>query len=262
VIYQTGAYGDGLTELFEQRFVAQGGASVERHPFADGQFAGIVATVAEGLSAGDADEVLFLSSDIADYVGFLTAAVATDDLTAAYTADDVGVFLADAAYNATLLAETVDGSAVLYPKIRGTRPAPAVGVLFNAFAAAYATEYDEDPLSSGFTPHSYDAAWLVAYGVAWAQLVEGGITGTNIARGLRRISGGEPVDIEPGSWNLVIDRFGAQMPIDVQGASGPLDYDPDTEETTAPVEVWAIESDPDAEHGWSFVELERVDPSG
>ena len=28
--------------------------------------------------------------------------------------------------------------------------------------------------------------------------------------------------------------------IDVRGASGELDYDPVTEETTAPVEVWGI----------------------
>src|SRR6185503_2125345 len=101
------------------------------------------------------------------------AAVATDDLVAAYTSDGVGVFLADAAYNTTLIGETFERSAALYAKVRGTRPAPAQGVLFNTFAAAYSAEYDEDANSSGFTPHSYDAAWLVVYGVAWAKLVEG-----------------------------------------------------------------------------------------
>lgn len=260
VIQQAGAYGDGLTALFEERFLAQGGIAVEKNPFTDGQFGTIVANVAESLVAGDAQEVLFLSSDVADYVAFLGAAMATDQLTAAYTDPDVGVFLADAAYNITLIAETVDGSAELYPRIRGTRPAPAEGVLFNAFAAAYAAEYSEDAVSSGFTPHSYDAAWLVAYGIAWAHYVEGDIDGIGIARGLRRISGGEPIDIAPMSWRTVLDRFAMEMPIDVQGASGPLDYDPDTEETSAPIELWAIEADASAEHGWAFVELDRIEP--
>lgn len=260
VILQSGAYGDGLTDLFEERFLALGGIEVERNPFSEGQFGTIVATVAEKLAAGDAQEVLFLSSDIADYIAFLGAAVATDQLIAAYTDPDVGVFLADAAYNTTLISDTFEGSAVLYPRIRGTRPAPAEGVLFNAFAAAYAAEFSEDAVSSGFTPHSYDAAWLVAYGIAWAHLVEGDIDGVGIARGLRRISGGEPIDLAPASWPVVVDRFRMEMPIDVQGASGPLDYDPDTEETVAPIELWAIEADAGAEHGWAFQALDRIDP--
>jgi branched-chain amino acid transport system substrate-binding protein len=260
VIHQTGAYGDGLTELFEARFIALGGVAVQKNPFTDGQFGTIVATVAESLAAGDAQEVLFLSSDVADYVAFLGAAVATDQLSAAYTDPGVGVFLADAAYNTTLIAETFDGSTMLYPRIRGTRPAPAEGVLFNAFAAAYAAEFSADAVGSGFTPHSYDAAWLVAYGVAWADLVEGRIDGTGIAKGLRRISGGERVEIQPMSWGVVVDRFSAAMPIDVEGASGPLDYDTDTEETAAPIELWAIEPDSGAEHGWGFVALDRIDP--
>ncbi|HET6584419.1 MAG TPA: ABC transporter substrate-binding protein [Nannocystaceae bacterium] len=260
VIYQAGPYGDGLTRLFETRFTALGGGPLDKHTFENGQFSPIVAKVAESLTAGDVDEVLFLSSDIMDYVAFLHAAVATDELLAAYTGDGVGIFLADAAYNTTLIASTWERSAELYPRVRGTRPAPAEGVLFNTFAAAYSAEYDEDANSSGFTPHSYDAAWLVAYGVAWAKLVEGEIDGVGIARGLRRITGGDPVEIEPTSWPVVLDRFAHETPIDVEGASGPLDYNPDTEETSAPIELWSIAQDPEADYGWTFDALARIDP--
>jgi branched-chain amino acid transport system substrate-binding protein len=169
--------------------------------------------------------------------------------------------LADAAYNTTLIGQSVAESSLLFPKIRGTRPAPAQGVLFNAFAAAYAGEYDDDAVSSGFTPHSYDGAWLVAYGIAWSHLVEGDITGIGIARGLRRVSGGSAVDILPTSWSVVTDSFAVEGGIDVEGASGPLDYDPDTEETSAPIELWSIEIDAGSEYGWSFVALDRIDPS-
>jgi len=261
VIYQTGSYGDGLSALFEDRFVALGGTEVQRHPFTDGQFGTIVADVGERLGADEVHEVLFLSSDIADYIDFLLGVASTDDLLASYTADGVGVFLADAAYNTMLLEATAATADMVYPHIRGTRPAPADGVYFNAFAAAYAAEFAIDAEGSGFTPHSYDAAWLVAYGSAWSLLTEGSVSGTGIARGLRKVSGGESVAIQPPSWGVVLERFATGTPIDVEGASGPLDYDPDTEETSAPIELWSIVADPEATSGWGFVALERIDPT-
>ncbi|MFO0633862.1 MAG: hypothetical protein U0168_13515 [Nannocystaceae bacterium] len=260
VAYQRGAYGEGLASLFEARFVAGGGGTVERQPFESGQFAAIVAHVGDQLASGGIDEVLFVSSDIADYVGFLVAATATDDLAAAYTTAGTGIFLADAAYNEMLLAQGAAGAAALFAQIRGTRPAPAEGTLFNTFAAAYSAAQYGDADASGFTPHAYDAAWLVLYGLARAQFDEPAISGTGIARGLRRISAGDPVDIVATSWPAVVEHFRGGQSIDVTGASGPLDYDPDTEETTAPIQLWAIEADAMAPSGFGFVELARIDP--
>lgn len=262
VLFQEGAYGEGLSTLFEAGFLAAGGGLVDRQAFASGQFATQVATVGDALAAGELDEVLFISSDIADSVGFLVAASATDDLLAAYGAPTVGIFMTDAAFNVMLIDETFDRAATLFPRIRGTRPAPAEGVLFNAFAAAYAAEYDANADSSGFASHAYDAAWLVLYGIARASLAEPAIDGIGIARGLRSMSEGPPLDILPTSWPTAVELLGTGGSIDVRGASGPLDYDPDTEETTAPISVWAIEPDDGAPSGWGFVELERVEPSG
>lgn len=261
-LYQSGAYGEGLVALLESELIAAGGQTVQRLPFESGQFATMVATVAESLSTGEVDEVLFVSSDIADYIDFLEAASATDELVAAYTAEGVGIFLADAAFSDMLLAETVDGAAALYPKIRGTRPASAQGVLFNAFAAAYSAEFGADADSSGFTPHAYDAAWLVLYGIARATFDEPEIDGIGIARGLRSVSSGDAIDILPTSWSNVVEHFRGGQSINVAGASGRLDYDPDTEETTAPISLWAITTDPSSPVGWAFVELERIDPGG
>lgn len=261
-LYQTGAYGEGLVALLESELLANGGQSVQRLPFDSGQFATMVATVGESLANGEVDEVLFVSSDIADYIDFLDAASSTDELVAAYTADDVGIFFADAAFSDMLLTQAGDGAAALYPKIRGTRPASAQGVLFNAFAAAYAAEFGADADSSGFTPHAYDAAWLVLYGIAHATFEQAELGGTGIARGLRRVSAGEPIDILPTSWSNVVEQFRGGKSIDVAGASGPLDYSPDTEETTAPISLWAIAIDASSPTGWAFVELERIDPAG
>ncbi|MBM4367534.1 MAG: hypothetical protein FJ102_15080, partial [Deltaproteobacteria bacterium] len=43
--------------------------------------------------------------------------------------------------------------------------------------------------------------------------------------------------------------------VNVQGASGALDYDPVTEETTGPIDVWVIAAD-----GESFEVAETIEP--
>jgi branched-chain amino acid transport system substrate-binding protein len=259
VIHQTGAYGDGLKSLFVERFGEQGGGNVDEYPFTEG-FAEAVADVADGLAAGDYDEVMFVSSDIEDYIAFFASATATDSLEAAFSAEGVGIFLADAAFSAQLLEATVADSEVLFAKVRGTRPAPAEGALFNAFAAAYAAEFSADATSSAYTPHAYDAAWLVIYGSAWSRFNEGEVTGLGIARGLRRVSSGTAIEIQPTSWSTVVDAFRMGQSVNVEGASGPLDYDPQTEETAAPISLWVIVADPDTVSGYDFEEIDRTQP--
>ena len=71
------------------------------------------------------------------------------------------------------------------------------------------------------------------------------ITGVGIAQGLRRVSNGIEVEIRANSWNDVKARFAEAQPVDVVGASGELDYDPDTEETTTPIEIWSVNDEGD-----------------
>jgi branched-chain amino acid transport system substrate-binding protein len=260
VIYQTGAYGDGLRELFVERFVEGGGEEPELFPFSDGDFSTGLAEVADAIAAGEVDEVLFVSSDIADYVAFFTAAIATDELVAAFDSPDVGIFLADAAFASALLEEVPTQAHALFDTVRGTRPAPAMGALFNAFAAAYAAEFSADPASSAFNPHAYDAGWLVAYGAAWSHLNEGGISGLGIARGLRKVSSGPTIEIQPADWPALVERFRTGEGVDVEGASGPLDYDPADEETVAPIELWQIVAAPETVSGFDFSAIARIDP--
>lgn len=268
VIFQQGAYGDALANLFVQRFTEGGGAAADQYPFAAGaDFATTVAVVAEQIGMGNVDEVLFVSSDIADYITFFTAATATPDLEEQYAvnlganlAEEGGIFLADAAFSSMLLDATVGTSAVLFPKVRGSRPAPAEGVLFNSFAAAYTSTFNEDSTGSAYTPHAYDATWLVIYGSAWANFREDEITGKGIARGLRKVSSGASVDILPASWSTVVDSFRSGSSIDVQGASGTLDFDPVTEETSAPIETWRIVVNAEEASGYGFERISIVDP--
>ena len=129
--------------------------------------------------------------------------------------------------------------------IHGTAPARELNGVYNVFADNFnkgAGTADSTP----FTSYAYDAAWLVIYGSAWAHYNEAAIDGLGIARGLRRISekrdGTTQVDVGRSSWNSVRAEFEAAQPIDVQGASGALDYDPNTGETSAPIEYWCVTS--------------------
>ncbi len=267
VIFQQGAYGDALANLFVQRFTDGGGESAQQYPFEAGSdFATTVAVVADEIGMGNVEEVLFVSSDITDYITFFVSATATPDLEEQYAVNlgasvgEGGIFLADAAFSSMLLDATVGTSSVLFSKVRGSRPAPAEGVLFNSFAAAYTSTFNEDSTGSAFTPHSYDAAWLVIYGTAWANFQEDAIGGLGVARGLRKVSSGGPVDILPASWTTVVDSFRSGASIDVQGASGILDFDPSTEETSAPIETWRIVANPDEVSGFGFERIEIVNP--
>ena len=127
-----------------------------------------------------------------------------------------------------------------WPQIRGTRPELPSGPVFEVFRSRYQVEFMQDPEAFSFTANAYDASWLVLYGIAWADQQEGATDGLNIARGLRRVSDGPAFDVTPSSFSPIVAAFGRGQSVDVQGASGDLDYDPATEETDGSFEVWTV----------------------
>jgi branched-chain amino acid transport system substrate-binding protein len=250
IISQQGSYGDALSALIVDGFTAQVGDQVEVFSYSNSP-GGAVSDAADS----GVDEVVFVSSDIEDYVDFLNAAVANGNLESTY--DGMGIFLTDGGFNEQLLGEDVDSQAeVLFDNIRGTRPAPAEGALFNTFSTVFAAEFGANPQSSGFTVHTYDAAWLVLYGLAWAHYNEGDEGGRSIARGLRHVSEGDSISIRLERWPDVIGAFERGDGIDVQGGSGDLDYDPKTEETTSAIQIWGIEETMPSEY--DFYEIDRI----
>ena len=80
----------------------------------------------------------------------------------------------------------------------------------------------------------------MVYGTAWSTYQNGDITGMGIAQGLRKVSSGQEVLVRPTSWSTVRASFDAGQSVDVVGASGTLDYDPITEETATPIDVWTV----------------------
>ena len=230
VVFEAGAYGDGLANGFAAAFQAQGGTVTLLRFDGDGQRSEAVTQA--GL--GNAEEVLFISSQKDDVIAFLNAATVAGF-------DDKSIFLTDGGANDDVLS---NADPMRFPQVRGTRPAPLdenADLVYANFLVSYSSGFGESAKPFSFTANAYDAAWLVGYGTTWAHFQEAGVvSGTNIARGLRRLSSGEAIDILPTSWNTVQNRFESGNGINVRGASGALDYDPVTEETVADIEVWRI----------------------
>lgn len=252
VIFQEGPYGAGLQEAFSANFEG-GSRSADLFQYAEGNASQRDTAVAD-VAYGDYEEVIFISSDKTDIVAFLLGAAASGR----FEAEDIGIMLSDAAYDEGIFDDASDADA-LFDQVRGTRPSTQLGQIYDAFAVAFAAYYGEDASSAGFTAYAYDAAWMVLYGTAWAEYNEGGeMTGTNIARGLRKLSKGDDVDVRATSWSTIRANFSEGRSVDIAGASGQLDFDSETCETSAPIEVWAVSYE--VGEGYVFSEIDTVFP--
>ncbi len=248
IVAQVGAYGEGLAEVFQGNWNSVGTSDLVTYTAV-----GDLGAAAAGFNSGDYDAVLVISSSTEEIGQFLNAASGLSGY------DDKAIFLPDGAFSSELIEVSEDLASDLYPNIRGTRPHEPSGLAYETFVASYLSVYNEDPTQLPFPAHSYDAGWLVIAGVAWSQFNEGGITGLGIARGMRQISSGAEFDTGPNDWNSVKAAFEDGQSVNLAGASGSLDYDPETGETAAPVDIWIIVDDGDG--GFELELLYCVDVS-
>ena len=236
LVTESGAYGEGLGTIVSASFQTLGGTVVAM-PYVNA--AGLNSSVLAA-KAADVDAMLFVSSQTDDVVAaIITANVAGWPM-------DRGIFVTDSAANTDFLTGTTDATA-LYPLIRGTRPAPASGPVFDAFTTRYASVFTgQDARSASFTAQSWDAAWMIFAGATWAKNADLPFETVPIARGLRRLSSGTSVDFGSGALGVLATAFATGGDVNVRGASGDLDYDPITEETVAPIQLWTVAGDASA----------------
>ncbi len=245
--YSLGFPGDVKTELV--RLVATS-ILVDAIPVKDYAF-----TVADSVSrnntfdsastdevAGMFDTILFLAINNADNAAFVSVANNGGN----FTSSDI--LLPDLFAHASFFTEV---NPSLRDRIKGVRPKrpdsshPAYSSYLSRFAARFVTPGSADAGQSN-APHGYDAAWMIAGGIAWAGYNEESITGTTIARGLRKMTApsvSEPTYFVNTGWAAMLSEFKQTKAINVDGASGTLDYDLVTEELEAIAEIWALCAD-------------------
>ena len=249
VIVEEGPYGTALGVVFAGHF-EQDGATVDQLTYESNNAASL-ATQLDSAASASVDAVLFISANKDDITEFLTS-VATSGF------GSKNIYLADGAKDKDIFEDIPGLEEAELERIFGTAPAPASGQVYENFKDEYVNKYGRPADQTPFTAYAYDAAWLVLYGTAWSHYNEGLLTGLGVARGLRMISSGSEVDIGPSQWNSLKAQFKEGQTVDVRGASGELDYDSETGETSAPIDVWGVEYDSDGRI--DFPTLETYDP--
>lgn len=128
---------------------------------------------------------------------------------------------------------------------RGTVPSTEnPGEAYTYFRQMYVNVYpNSDPATVGFLPNTFDAVMLIAIATDWA--ASEGITGTRIADGLGRLSATEhpPIALTPLRYNEITSALARGEMINVEGASGALDFDPTVGQAPGNIEVWTIRND-------------------
>ncbi|MCB9596047.1 MAG: ABC transporter substrate-binding protein [Sandaracinaceae bacterium] len=231
-------YAQSLSVILQESAI-EAGLRVDASPvFAD---RAAIERVASAALATTPDAVVFLSSHIDDAAAFLDAASALDGY------DGTRLYFPDAAANDDLFALATRGAG-RFGAVRATRPAAPSTIITSEFVSDYmAANGGEDPLQFSFTAQTYDATLLVMLGAAYAVGGSGELTAPRIARGITLLSSGATEHrLLSANVHSIIAALRSEHPdVDVVGASGPLDYDPATEELTrATYEVLEVRGDP------------------
>lgn len=239
VIYLNDTYGTALFNAFAAAFEAPGSnRNAQAFPFSsDGSGQSLTQVVAQVGTQVDFDEVLVVSSTPDDFVDFFNVTATNPSF------DGKGIFVTEAAASTDVLNSA---SATRFSQVRGSRPKPldrGTDTVYETFLAEYQVFFGEPVVDQVFTPNAYDAGWILAAGATWAAYrANNQITGVNMAKGLRKLSAGPVVEVSENGWPTLRSNFEQGRAVNIRGASGALDFDPGTEETASPMQIWSITS--------------------
>jgi len=113
----------------------------------------------------------------------------------------------------------------------------------------------KDPAAYAYTSNAYDAMYLLALGASYSLNTSNEVTGAKMAEALTRVSSGASgTQLTNSNFTYLTAELAAGRSVNVEGASGPLDFDANGE-ARSPVELWQVE-------GSSFVTVSsNVEPS-
>lgn len=246
ILYTDDPYGQGLSEVVATRL--NGVKTLDREQYPRG---GDASAAVSALNDFDPDLTIAIGFPD-DLVKILNQANTLPNLKASA---GHRWFFSDAAKDPALLSGLDDKSQV--EGALGSTPAQGAGPAYQSFASRFQTAYGTDPTAYSFTGHSYDAMYLLALGAAHAvgpSPYEGPVTGATIAEGLTHLSAGATFQLVPSDFTGASAALQAGGDIDVDGASGPLNFDPATGEAPSPIEIWRVS-------GTGFDTVGTVEPS-
>jgi ABC-type branched-subunit amino acid transport system substrate-binding protein len=243
IVYVDDAYGAPLQQGVKVALGALGSSmATSVHPFGDGtDFATLMAEVFD--QAAPPDAMLFIGVDGHQVVEAYQALVDSGHAPAIHAH-----FLADAAKDKTTLFDPTLPSAVrdIIRSAKGTAPFHSTAPHYDTFAVNLETEFGVDAEGFSFLAHSYDAAYLAAYGLVWADASDRALDGVGVAEGFARLEDGEVLPVGRATWPAAVTALTTGSPadrqLDIDGTSGPLDFDPATGNAPGPIEIWRPDS--------------------
>jgi branched-chain amino acid transport system substrate-binding protein len=112
------------------------------------------------------------------------------------------------------------------------------------FTTQYTQRYGVSPRSLSATANAFDAMMCLALAAYSAKVrPDDTLTGTMLAFGLARLyaPGATKLALIPTAFNAAALELDKGNPIDVEGTSGPLDFDDASGEAAGPIELWQIQ---------------------
>jgi ABC-type branched-subunit amino acid transport system substrate-binding protein len=162
-------------------------------------------------------------------------------LEAAWTADVRPLYVLIDSVKVPELLDLASKDDGLRRRVRGTGilPSPDSRAVYSAFRSEYMLEFEGSSATSGMGP-SYDAVFSMAYAIA--ALGDDPVTGPNIARNLRKLTGGDtPVRVgHPPDVTLAFQTLMDGERIDLIGTHSRLAWDDNGALVGGTLEMWCI----------------------
>lgn len=250
VINRNDAYGNGLASVVAARFCAPSGPGCTSQNFVNRLYSQNDLTPKQAEDQQKiVDELDKIDPDVIVLIGYMS-----DGLSLLNMAKGKGYpfVLTDGMRDAALFAGVSDGGGnLLVPglddddmlcQLVGTNPASPAGALYDAFVRSYEANFQLQPTT--FAAQAYDAAWVVALGLAGSfgagHKAPGG---REIAEGLSRLTAGEPIIpgfVTPGNFGRGVEILSGSgvSTVDFTGVSGNLDFDITLGEAPSGIEMW------------------------
>lgn len=239
IIYQDDAYGQSLERVLRDALgEVVASAAIDAQKLDLGAIDDSAADAVERAASSAPDAVVVLVGR-ADRALVVLDAAADEPAIAA-----LPFFLSDGAKDASVLLGSGDlGIASILADALGTAPAqPRDGSFFDALD----DEFGIDASQFGFVAHAYDAAYVAGLGLARAARPGARLDGLAVVDGFARLSSGQAVALGPSTFSAGVAALQEEDgSIDVEGESGPLDFDADTGDAPGPIEVWRVNPDGD-----------------
>jgi ABC-type branched-subunit amino acid transport system substrate-binding protein len=195
-----------------------------------------LATLAATASAMDGDAVLLIAEEGSVAVSIMSAMLGMPIASKPF-------FFTDGSMDADLIATSSPaGVQAIVQKATGTAPAnpSSTNPTYQAFNADLMSQFGISGTSASFLAQAYDATYVGAYGVVWASQHGSDYTGIDVAKGMAHLETGTLTPLDLSSWPSGRSALVSMGEIQIEGTSGPLQFNPATGEAPGAILIWDV----------------------